>query len=297
MLPHFHADDLVIVRKARSYREGDVVLYENRELHRPVLHRIVAVRGSRFVIKGDNNDFLDRPHALPGDVRGRLWLHVPGGGRWLRWLRVPLHASILAALVALLLVGGGGTGVVRRRERTPRPSPRALPPGRAASGALAARRPRRGPRGSPRRGRARVPGLQDAAATHRPAGEALRAERQARLRRLCAARGRVPGRAHRDGRRGFPQGRRSSPARARVPVHERGRARRDRPRRDDRDDSDGKRLEPVTRPRACAHVLGRHRDAHRDARPAPAHPGAPARRGSRDGHRRRGVHRRGPSRA
>ena len=30
MLPHFHADDLVVVRKAGSYRAGDVVLYENR---------------------------------------------------------------------------------------------------------------------------------------------------------------------------------------------------------------------------------------------------------------------------
>ena len=127
MLPHFHADDLVIVRKAGSYRVGDVVLYENRELHRPVLHRIVALRGGGLVIKGDNNHYLDRPHASPGDVRGKLWLRVPGGGRPLQWMRVPLHTAALAALVALLLLGGGGTGVRRRRDRPPRPASRVVP--------------------------------------------------------------------------------------------------------------------------------------------------------------------------
>ena len=73
MEPHLHRGDLVILRSQSGYERGQVVGYHSRELHRNVLHRIVGVRGSHFVFKGDNNSFLDpeQPAAKPA-LRSRV---------------------------------------------------------------------------------------------------------------------------------------------------------------------------------------------------------------------------------
>ena len=42
-----------------------------------VLHRIIAVDGSRLTFKGDNNDFVDPDHPTTGHVIGRLRVQIP----------------------------------------------------------------------------------------------------------------------------------------------------------------------------------------------------------------------------
>src|SRR3954466_6560079 len=59
MEPRFHTGDLAILRAGPSYTVGDVVAYRSRSLNTVVMHRIVAMDGDRFVIQGDNNNFLD----------------------------------------------------------------------------------------------------------------------------------------------------------------------------------------------------------------------------------------------
>src|SRR5439155_16826472 len=59
MEPHFQRGDLVLLRRRPSYRVGEVVGYHSRQLHRDVLHRVVAARGGGFAFKGDSNGFLD----------------------------------------------------------------------------------------------------------------------------------------------------------------------------------------------------------------------------------------------
>src|SRR5580698_1105363 len=58
MEPLFHKGDLAIVRRASSYKVGDIVLYESQVLHRPVLHRILVIQDDHYYFKGDNNDFV-----------------------------------------------------------------------------------------------------------------------------------------------------------------------------------------------------------------------------------------------
>ena len=197
MLPHFHADDLVIVRKAAPIAPGRRPVREQRAP--PARAAPDRRRPRRPVRDQGRQQRLPRPAARAAGRDPRPALAARSRRRALAALAArPAARRDPAALVALLLVGGGGTGVVRRRERTPRPSGRALPPAwlppersllgelvAADAVALAAV----GSRSSP----------SDAAETHRPGGEALRAEREARVRRLGAARGRIPGRAHRDG--------------------------------------------------------------------------------------------------
>jgi signal peptidase I len=133
MEPELHRGDLAVVRKQSVYRAGDVVLYDSRELGSKVLHRIVRVEDGHFVLKGDNNDFLDAERPIEEQIVGKLWVSAPAVGRVTEWLREPLHSALLVGLVTLIALGGGlGTGAAFRRGAQPRrPQPRLAEPPRA----------------------------------------------------------------------------------------------------------------------------------------------------------------------
>ena len=121
MEPGLHRGDLAVVRAQSSYQPGDVVLYDSRELGTKVLHRIVRVDGGRFVLKGDNNSFLDGERPTREQVLGTLWVRAPAVGRVSVWLRQPLHSALLVGLVTLIALGGGlGAGSAVRRGSQPR---------------------------------------------------------------------------------------------------------------------------------------------------------------------------------
>ena len=120
MSPHFHSGDLGVVRPAADYRVGDIVAYHSKTLRIVVLHRIVAVKGNRFVTKGDNNDFVDPDHPARADVVGKLAFRVAHGGRVLHWLHTPFMAALLCGGMALLLFMGAKQRRRRRDRRRPR---------------------------------------------------------------------------------------------------------------------------------------------------------------------------------
>ena len=91
-------------------------------LHIVVLHRIIAVKGDRFVTKGDNNDFVDPDHPARADVVGKLAFRVPHGGLVLHWLHTPFMAALLCGGMALLLFMGAKQRRRRRDRRRPPPS-------------------------------------------------------------------------------------------------------------------------------------------------------------------------------
>jgi len=114
MQPRFHSGDLVLVRPESDYRVGQIVAYHNRQLGTIVLHRIVGRAGSRYVFKGDNNNFMDFEHPARGQLIGALWMHVPGMGTDLASVRSPALIGGLFAIGTLLL---GGAAFARRRRR------------------------------------------------------------------------------------------------------------------------------------------------------------------------------------
>ena len=146
MEPRFHTGDLAILRPDSRTRSATSSRYRSDSLDTIVMHRIVAGDGDRFVIQGDNNDWLDEDQPAAG--------------------RDPRHASSSASRRA-----------ARRSARSSRPAPRrrrdrgAL----AVLGAARAPRGRRTPAVSPRRpiARVRCPArLLDADPGARPAGRA-----------------------------------------------------------------------------------------------------------------------------
>ena len=131
MAPRFHTGDLAVVRPTKHYKVGDIVAYRSTMLHTVVLHRIIAVKGDRYVFKGDNNTFVDPTRPARGDLVGRLSLRIAHGGRVLAWLHTPFMAALLTGgLAALLLLGAKQQRRRRNRRRrsegraghaTPRP--------------------------------------------------------------------------------------------------------------------------------------------------------------------------------
>jgi signal peptidase I len=122
MEPLFHKGDLALVRPAGSYRVHDIVLYESPILHRPVLHRIIAIQNGRYFFKGDHNDFIDPGYATRADLLGRLWVHIPNAGKALSFVGAPSHAGAIAGAAGLFLLLGGvrRTRRLRARRRGPR---------------------------------------------------------------------------------------------------------------------------------------------------------------------------------
>lgn len=104
MEPGFYRGDLVLVRSEPAYGAGDAVVYRDAKLGSFVFHRILRMELDRFVLKGDNNSWLDSYQPRRDEIVGKLWIHVPKLGKGIEWARVPLHASMIAAVLGAILM-------------------------------------------------------------------------------------------------------------------------------------------------------------------------------------------------
>jgi len=99
MEPGFHLGDLTILRKGSTYQVGDVVTYHDAEMQAYVIHRIIGVDQDRFILKGDNNSWIDAYRPTHEEIIGKLWLYIPKLGRLFGWLRSPLNMAFTTALL------------------------------------------------------------------------------------------------------------------------------------------------------------------------------------------------------
>ena len=104
MEPGFHLGDLLLVRTEPIYRVGDAVTYQNAELGRFVFHRIIGTELDRFIIKGDNNSWVDSYNPNQDEIIGKLWAHIPKLGKAIEWIRVPINLAITMGLLGGVLM-------------------------------------------------------------------------------------------------------------------------------------------------------------------------------------------------
>ncbi len=98
MEPGFRRGDLVIVRRAPLYQVGEAVAYRDPQLQRYIFHRVIAQQGEYFLLQGDNNDWTDSYRPRASEILGKQWIHLPGFGRAVQWLRRPLVLGTAAGL-------------------------------------------------------------------------------------------------------------------------------------------------------------------------------------------------------
>ena len=104
MEPNFHFGDLVIVSPSSNYNVGDVVVYQNKDLGgKNVFHRIIKLDLDHYVLKGDNNSWIDAYQPTMEEVTGKLWIYVPRGGLLVEKVRTPLGMSLTAGALGLFL--------------------------------------------------------------------------------------------------------------------------------------------------------------------------------------------------
>ncbi len=116
MLPSLQGSDLVALRPASNPKVGDVVGYRSELLDRVVLHRITGIEGGRYVLKGDNNSFVDPDRPVRSEIVGKVWFDIHKGGHLIAWLQVPWVLAAVAALF-VLVIGFDGAGTRSRGER------------------------------------------------------------------------------------------------------------------------------------------------------------------------------------
>lgn len=104
MEPVFHSGDLVVVRKTDSYQVGDVVSYRDAQMEAYVFHRIIGTEQDRFIVKGDNNSWVDQSQPTEAEIIGKLWIHLPGMGKIVKWVQSPLHVAIVTGFLGGLFM-------------------------------------------------------------------------------------------------------------------------------------------------------------------------------------------------
>jgi len=106
MEPKFHTGDLVLVRKSLSYQVGDIVTYWDDSMASYTIHRIIDIKQDRFILKGDNNWWIDPVKPDQEDIIGKLWIHLPKIGKTMEWLRSPINFALIVALAGGILMTG-----------------------------------------------------------------------------------------------------------------------------------------------------------------------------------------------
>jgi signal peptidase I len=112
MEPVYHADDLVFIAKADSYKVGQIAAYHSPSADIEVLHRIIDGDNTGYVFQGDNNDFVDPVRLSADELIGHALFHVPYGGKWLK----PLLSPTSLGMLGFLLVSGGAATIKSRRD-------------------------------------------------------------------------------------------------------------------------------------------------------------------------------------
>ncbi|MGE3960817.1 MAG: S24 family peptidase [Dehalococcoidia bacterium] len=141
MEPTITRGDLVLLRDRDRYEVGDMVAYVDPDLG-TVLHRIRAVEGNHYVLRGDNRDADDSYQPLEDEVTGAVWQILPGGGDALSALQSPASAIFLGG--SSLIMGAISWGRRATRGEQPRRTRAAKgqrPPLGGASGRIADRSP------------------------------------------------------------------------------------------------------------------------------------------------------------
>lgn len=125
MEPAFHTGDLAITQRRADYQVGDVVAFSTAG--GVVIHRIVGGDADQgFATQGDNREQPDLWRPRPDDIVGAAWIHIPGAGSAIAFVRQPAVLAALAAAFAFFLAFTAGP--VRRRGRGAAPTGTAVAP-------------------------------------------------------------------------------------------------------------------------------------------------------------------------
>jgi signal peptidase I len=122
MEPGFHKGDLAIVKASSVYSVGDIVTYHDAEMRANVIHRIVGIDGDHYILKGDNNSWIDAYHPTQDEIVGKLWIHAPKLAVAMLWLRLPVNMALTTGLLGGVLMASASLQQKQRGKGKSKPS-------------------------------------------------------------------------------------------------------------------------------------------------------------------------------
>jgi signal peptidase len=121
MQPTLKTGDLVVAQRQPSYAAGDIVAFRvprgEAGEGAMIIHRVIGMAGSGYIVQGDNKRFQDPWEPTAEDILGRLWLLVPVGGRILGFFRQPSFLGAVAGIWGMAFVLSYGKGNKTRSEK------------------------------------------------------------------------------------------------------------------------------------------------------------------------------------
>lgn len=100
MEPTLKVNDLIIVAKAETFNDNDIIVYQSgRDL---IVHRIISVDGSQIITKGDANTVADPP-IEQNAVKGIVVFRIPAAGLLVKAIRTPTGIIVILAFAFLLV--------------------------------------------------------------------------------------------------------------------------------------------------------------------------------------------------
>ena len=109
MLPTIEPGSFVVIKKQDSYEVGDIVSYstsiQSEFQGRNVVHRIMEVKPTGFIIKGDNNQKNDPSIVKQEQIMGEVVFFTPFAGYILLIMRNPLIMIVLAVATFMMQFG------------------------------------------------------------------------------------------------------------------------------------------------------------------------------------------------
>lgn len=101
MEPEFSPGDLLIIKRQKSYAQGDIVTYQEQGSF--ITHRIIETDGNTILTKGDANNAPDGNTLVPADIYGSVSVMLPGLGQLVLFFKSTLGIFVLIVLFLVLM--------------------------------------------------------------------------------------------------------------------------------------------------------------------------------------------------
>ena len=100
MEPEFFEGDLLIVKEMDTYKENDIVVFQDGSLL--IVHRIINIDGEAITTKGDANKTVDESINVSA-VKGKVVFEIPFAGNAVKFLKTPVGTfGIIVVAIALI---------------------------------------------------------------------------------------------------------------------------------------------------------------------------------------------------
>jgi len=101
MEPNLSKNDLIIIKKEETYKQGDVVVYKKK--NKLIVHRIIEKNETRIITQGDANPKADLPISI-SDIYGKVYFCIPFVGRFIIFFKSTYGIISIILFIIILFI-------------------------------------------------------------------------------------------------------------------------------------------------------------------------------------------------